>query len=146
MYKLVIDASVIVKALVPEMLSEKASDVMAAVATGKVISLAPDLVYFEVANAVCKKYRRQELSRDDVTDILEATGRLRLAIEPSLPILPIAVDIALDARIAVYDATYVAVATLHDAKVITADKKFADSLARTGLAEYVQWLGTVKAP
>jgi predicted nucleic acid-binding protein len=138
---LVIDASVIIKAFVPEILSDKAEEVMTRVADGEILLMAPDLLYAETGNILWKKHRLHELTVAEVDEIVDAISSLPIKIEASRPVMPLAVTIAIHSGITVYDAMYVTVARIYEKKLITADKKLVDRLATTEFSKYVQWLG-----
>jgi predicted nucleic acid-binding protein len=138
---LVIDASVVIKAYVPEILSNKAEEVMSRVADGELVLLAPDLLYPETGNILWKKGRLHELTLAEADEIVDAIIALPIRIEASRPVMPLAVAIAMQSGITVYDAMYVAVARIYETRVITADKKLVESLVKTEFSEYVQWLG-----
>jgi predicted nucleic acid-binding protein len=138
---LVIDASVVIKAYVPEILSNKAEEVMSRVADGELVLLAPDLLYPETGNILWKKRRLHELTPAEADEIVDAIIALPIRIEASRPVMPLAVAIAMQSGITVYDAMYVAVARIYETRVITADKKLVEALVKTEFSEYVQWLG-----
>jgi predicted nucleic acid-binding protein len=137
----VIDASVVIKAYVPEILSDKAAEVMTRVADGELVLLAPDLIYPETGNILWKKSRLHELTRAEVNEIVDAIAALPIKIEASRPVMPLAVAIAMQCGITVYDAMYVAVARIYETRMITADRKLVDALVKTEFSEHVQWLG-----
>ena len=137
---LVIDASVVIKAYVPEILSDKAEEVMLRVADGELVLLAPDLLYPETGNILWKKRRLHELTLAEVDEIVNAISALPIKIEASRPVMPLAVTIAMQSGITVYDAMYVAVARIYETRMITADKKLVDALLKTEFSGYVQWL------
>jgi predicted nucleic acid-binding protein len=141
---LVIDASVLIKFYVPEILSDKAEELLNRVAQGYVMLLAPDLIYPEVGNILWKKQRMKELTRPEVEEITDAIVSLPLKIEASKLLLPLAIDIGIAYRITVYDALYISMARVYETKMITADRKLADAMAKTDLKEYVSWLGSHK--
>jgi predicted nucleic acid-binding protein len=138
---LVIDASVVIKFYVPEILSDKAGEALARVEDGELLLYAPDLVYPETGNILWKKQRRRELTSEEVDEIANAFIALPMIIESSKPIIPLAVSIAMHSGITVYDAMYVAVARVYETKMITADKKLTDVLAKTEFKNDVLWLG-----
>ena len=120
---MVVDASVAVKWVVPEVGSEAASDLL-----GREL-WAPSLWLAEAANALRKKTRRGELTEDE--------GRLRakdLADAPvmsiELPILlPNAMRLAGDLGHSIYNCFYLAAALLRDTVLITADQRFVTKVA-----------------
>jgi predicted nucleic acid-binding protein len=138
---LVIDASVVIKFYVPEILSDEAVEALSRVTDGELLLYAPDLVYPETGNILWKKQYRRELTSEEVDEIANAIIALPMIIEPSKPIIPLAVSIAMHSGITVYDAMYVAVARVYETKMITADKKLTDALAKTEFKNDVLWLG-----
>ncbi|MEI8172518.1 MAG: type II toxin-antitoxin system VapC family toxin [Deltaproteobacteria bacterium] len=138
---LVIDASVLIKFYVPEILSDRAQEVMSWVADGKLMLLAPDLLYPETGNILWKKQRLHELTPDEVEEIVDAITSLPIKIEYSRQIMPLSVSIALHSGITVYDAMYVAVAGIYETKMITADRRLVGALEKTEFKNNVQWLG-----
>ena len=141
---LVIDASVLIKFYVPEILSDKAEELLNRVAQGDVMLLAPDLIYSEVGNILWKKQRMKELTRSEVEEITDAIVSLPLKIEASKLLLPLAIDIGIAYKITIYDALYLSMARIYEIKMMTADRKLADVMAKTDLKEYVAWLGSHK--
>jgi predicted nucleic acid-binding protein len=137
---LVIDASVVIKAYVPEILSEKAEEVMSRVADGELVLLAPDLLYSETGNILWKKRRLHELTLAEADEIVDAIIALPIRIEASRPVMPLAVAIAMQSGITVYDAMYVAVARIYETRMITADKKLVEALVKTEFSAYVSHL------
>ena len=142
--KLVIDANVLIKLYVPEVLSRKADSLFRDAENRRIDLIAPDLIYPEAGNILWKKQRLKELSRPDVEEITEAILSLPLVVEPVKLLLPLAVDIAIGYNITVYDAAYVALATVYKTTLVTGDKKLVDNLSRTILTKNLQWLGTYK--
>ena len=142
--KLVIDANVLIKLYVPEVLSQKADLLFRDAENRRVELIAPNLIYPEAGNILWKKQRLKELSRLDVKEITDALLSLPLVVEPVKLLLPLAVDIATGYNITVYDAAYVALATVYKTALITADKKLVDNLSKTILTKNLRWLGTYK--
>ena len=142
--KLVIDANVLIKLYVPEVLSQKADLLFRDAENRRVELIAPNLIYPEAGNILWKKQRLKELSRPDVKEITDALLSLPLVVEPVKLLLPLAVDIAIGYNITVYDAAYVALATVYKTTLVTADKKLVDNLSKTILTNNIRWLGTYK--
>ena len=142
--KLVIHANVLIKLYVPEVFSQRADSLFRDAENRRIELIAPDLIYPEAGNILWKKQRLKELSRPDVKEITEAILSLPLVVEPVKLLLPLAVDIAIGYNITVYDAAYVALATVYKTALITADKKLVDILSKTILTKNLRWLGTYK--
>ena len=141
---LVIDASVLIKFYVPEILSDRAERLLAKVGNKDIDLLAPDLIYPEAGNILWKKQRLRELTRPEVEEITDAILSLPLKIEASKSLLPLAVDIAIAYGTTVYDASYLSLAKVYKTTLITADRKLVDALAKTDLKDSVIWLGSYK--
>jgi len=139
---LVIDASVLIKFYIPEILSDKAEELLARVEQGDMMLLAPDLIYPEAGNILWKKQRMKELTRSEVEEITDAIVSLPLKVEASRSFLSLAMDIAITYRITVYDAIYIGMARVYEIKMMTADRKLVDAVDKTDLKEYVAWLGS----
>jgi len=139
---LVIDASVLIKFYIPEILSDKAEELLARVEQGDMMLLAPDLIYPEAGNILWKKQRMKELTRPEVEEITDAIVSLPLKIEASRRFLSLAMDIAITYRITVYDGIYISMARVYEIKMMTADRKLVDAVAKTDLKEYVAWLSS----
>ncbi len=122
----VVDASVAVKWVIPEVLSEQAQSVRG----GADRLLAPDLLLPEAANALWKKLTRREISAGEAAqaiDLLMASG---LDLRPSGPLLGRALALARRLRHPVYDCIYLALAQAEGATLITADRRLLASVAR----------------
>ena len=141
---LVIDASVLIKFYVPEILSDKAEELLTRMERGDVMLLAPDLIYPEVGNILWKKQRLKELTRSEVEEITDTIISLPLKIETSKLLLPLAIDIGTAYGVTIYDALYLSMARIYEIKMMTADRKLVDVMAKTDLKEYVGWLGSPK--
>jgi predicted nucleic acid-binding protein len=141
---LVIDASVLIKFYVPEVLFDRAERLLAKVEKGDIELSAPDLIYPEVGNILWKKNRLKELTHSEVEEITDAILSFPLKIEASKPLLPLALDIAIACGITVYDAIYVSLAKVYETAMMTADRKLIDALVKTELKDAITWLGSHK--
>ncbi len=141
---LVIDASVLIKFYVPEVLFGRAERLLAKVEKGDIELSAPDLIYPEVGNILWKKNRLKELTHSEVEEITDAILSFPLKIEASKPLLPLALDIAIACGITVYDAIYVSLAKVYETAMMTADRKLVDALVKTKLKDAITWLGSHK--
>jgi len=141
---LVIDASVLIKFYVPEILSDRAERLLAKVGNMDIDLLVPDLIYPEAGNTLWKKQRMKELTRSEVEEITDAILSLPLKIEASKSLLPLAVELATTYGITVYDALYISLTKVYETTLITADRKLAEGLDKTDLRDSVTWLGSYR--
>jgi predicted nucleic acid-binding protein len=139
---LIIDASVLIKFFVPEVLSAKAEQLLARVEEGSVKLFAPDLIYAEAGNTLWKKRRLKELTQSEVGKITDLIISIPLKIEASKALFPLAIDIAITYEVTVYDALYLSMAKVYETQMMTADRKLFDLTAKTNLKRSVMWLGS----
>jgi predicted nucleic acid-binding protein len=139
---LIIDASVLIKFFVPEVLSSKAEQLLARVEDGSVRLFAPDLIYAEAGNTLWKKHRLKELTQSEVGKITDLIISIPLKVEASKALFPLAIDIAIVYEVTVYDALYLSLAKVYETQMMTADKKLFDMTAKTNLKKSMMWLGS----
>lgn len=129
---IVVDASVVIKWFIPEADSDKAVKLRDRHIEGSLTLMAPDLLVYEVANALSY---HPDLSVDEIKEDLEALLMLDLdLIQPSGEFVS---SIAEDARkysVSVYDSSYLALAEATSSSLITADRKLYDKAKKAGLA------------
>lgn len=138
---LVIDASVLIKFFLPEVLSGQAEKILTQVEQGEIKLRAPDLIYPETGNILWKKHRRKELSRSEVEDISGSIESLPISIETSKPLMSLAIELGMAYGITVYDSMYMVVAKISESTLITADRKLVEQISKTDDRKYVTWLG-----
>lgn len=137
---LVVDASVLVKAYIPETGSDQAWGLLERLEAGEVELLAPDLIYPECGNILWKKVRRGEIEAADAREIADAMSELPLQIESARKLMPLALDIAIACGTTVYDSLYVSLANIYGTRVLTADQKLVNLLAGTPFRENIESL------
>jgi len=117
----VLDTSVVVKWYVEEEDSDKARILMQNHLDGKSTLVVPDLLIYEVANAL--KYSGA-FSEKEICESVQDLYDLKLDIIAPLPsVIYPAIKISLTKDIAFYDAFYLALAQEIKSPLITADKK-----------------------
>jgi predicted nucleic acid-binding protein len=99
--RLVVDASVVVKWFLPEVLAEAALPL----AASDRAFLAPELIGAEFANALWKKQLRREVEGPSAAGILDHFRRVAIETFSLIPLLPDAFAIASAAGHSVYDAS-----------------------------------------
>lgn len=134
MTQTIVDASVAVKWLVPESLS----DVAASVLEGPWRLCAPDLLFAEVGNVLWKKTRRCELTRAESAEALDTLLKVPFEIFPLAPLVPPAFELAASTGSTVYDCTYLVLAASLRAQLVTADRRFLAIQRRGPLRRYIR--------
>jgi predicted nucleic acid-binding protein len=115
----VIDASIAVKWVIPEVFSDLADRVR----DGTEDVLAPDLLLVEVANALWRKTTAREISAREADAAFDLVRRSGIDLRPAGPLLPRAMDLARRLDHSVYDCVYVALAEREEATLVTADQR-----------------------
>lgn len=120
--RLVVDASVGVKWVV----DEAGSDLAVSLIAGRSL-VVPDLFWIEAANALAAKVRRGELTRSQAQDAWHDLAHAPVSSKPATPesLVP-ALGMAHDFAHPIYDCIYLALGIAEHAKVVTADRRFAD--------------------
>lgn len=135
----VVDSSVAVKWVVPEVLSDEADRILA----GEHPLIAPDLLQVEAANALWKKAARKEISGREAGRALEVLAESAIVWWPTPPLLPRALEIARLLRHPVYDCVYLALAERERARLLTADRRLIDRAGSRKLGVAITDLRTV---
>jgi predicted nucleic acid-binding protein len=118
---LIIDASVAVKWFIPEPDSDKATKLRDRHIDGTLTLMAPDLLIYEVANALTY---HPELTTEDIKENIEALFMLDLdLIQPSSELAASAAEKARKHKVSLYDSSYIALAEATSSPLITADAK-----------------------
>ena len=121
----VVDASVAVKWVVPEVLSDHAERLLAS----EEELLAPDLLLVEAANALWKKAARREVTAAEAGRALDVLSSCGLVFRPMRPLLARALGLASRLNHPVDDCVYLALAESEHATLVTCDERL---LARLG--------------
>jgi len=122
---LVIDASVAVKWVLPEVGSEAANQLK-----GQDLA-APDLWLSEAANALWRRSRRGEFSAAQANQLIAELLEAPVVSSPIEADIAEALKIARDLGHPVYDCLYLACALRYDTRVVTGDIRFAAVAARS---------------
>jgi predicted nucleic acid-binding protein len=125
--ELVIDASVAIKWVAPEALSERA----VALLEGPRLA-APDLLVAECANILWKKVARSEMEGDAAIVAAQAIERVEIELVPMRLLLAESLKLALELDHPAYDCLYLALALARGCRFVTADGRLVNKLAQTG--------------
>lgn len=123
----VVDASVSVKWLVAEEGSDAADQLLA----GNDDLYAPRLMASEIANTLWRKVRLGEVEPAQAGILMAAVSEMPLRWYADETICADAVRLAVALDRPVYDCVYLALAHRIDARMVTADVRFANSLEAT---------------
>ncbi len=121
---LVVDASVALKWVLPE------DDREAALALiGSETLIAPDFIILEVANTLAMKARRGLMATAQAEAFLDTmTNDMGLTFWPSRSHMRAAHVLANLLNRSAYDSLYLAMASVANARLVTADRKFAEAV------------------
>jgi predicted nucleic acid-binding protein len=134
--RFVVDASVAVKWVLPEVHSE---DAFRLLDEGHYLE-APDLIWAELGNILWKKWRRGEVAREKVPVLLDALRGFPLRSAPCEPLVDLAWEIARDHNRSFYDSLYVAMAVQQGSLAVTADRRLYDALQGVDPALPILWV------
>lgn len=137
MTRVVVDASVAVKWLIPEEFSAHARMLLST----DYQLLAPDLLSAELGNALWKKHRRRELDSRTATRLLRDFSRIPIELHPAGHWANAALALALRYGVTVYDALYLALAAGNRSTLVTADRRLHDTCREGRLGLLVGWIG-----
>lgn len=134
--RLVVDASVATKWLFEEAGSSEAAHLRAA----SYDLVAPDLMPIEVANVVWKRVRQGKLPIESGRSMLRALRSAPVRMRRTRSLVDAAWEIAVQLERTMYDSLYLALAMALGARLVTADRRFYDSMVRSALSEHVLWI------
>jgi predicted nucleic acid-binding protein len=137
---IVVDASVASKWFIPEDNADDALELL-----GRPYELhAPDLIFLEVDNVLCKLIRRGLLPEEDGFDIHNRILTFPIRSYPSQNFREEAFQMAIETKRSIYDCLYLALAEALDGRMVTADAKFFQSLQSTPLRDRMLWVENLK--
>lgn len=134
---LVVDASVAAGWFANEEYSEAATSIL----SNKNDLHVPDFFYLEMDNVVCKWAQRGIVTLPEGEEIRAAVRAVPMRSHPFGDLLDTAWRMANRTRRSVYDCAYVALAAALGGRMITADRRLYDALARGPLRKSVMWVG-----
>ncbi len=142
---LVLDTSVAVKWYLPEELHDEAIGLLRRAEVGDVELLAPGTVQPEFFNALWWQHRREGLPLASVRDLWGRFALDPVVLYASEDLMPRAAEIALQTRVIIYDALFLALAENSETVVVTVDGKLLKVLEGTPYAHLVHHLTDVSS-
>jgi predicted nucleic acid-binding protein len=122
-----VDASVAVKWLVTEAFSDEAARLL----DENLTLIAPEVLFAEATNALWAMCRRGDIGRTDFAQAVEVLKTAPLAFPASMrQLAPAAARLAVDLDHPAYDCFYLALAVQEQYTVVTADRRFFDTVHR----------------
>lgn len=132
----VVDASVSIKWFIEEVHAEAARCLLA----DSYELIVPDLWWPECGNILWKKVQRAELTADEARLVREGFDQQVIRIFPSVLLIELALEIALDSSRSVYDSLYLALALYTNCQLVTADRRLFNALQETYYAAHLMWV------
>lgn len=138
----VVDASVVVKWLI----AEKFSDQSASLLDRDLNLIAPELVFAEAANALWTLWKRGDIGKDDQAEAIDLLKAAPIGVPYTMRQLAASAGrLAVDLNHPVYNCFYLALALQEQYPVITADRKFFDTVqAHPYLRDQIEHVGNLK--
>ena len=137
--EVVVDASIVVKWFVEEEGSDKALRLRDKYIDGEISIIAPELIIFEVLNALYYKRLFSESEMKEISEALEAYSFTLYSLKGEYAEKTI--ETAVENGITIYDASYVALAMIRDTYLYTADEKLIEKLK----GEYLKHVKSIKS-
>jgi predicted nucleic acid-binding protein len=128
---LVVDASVAIKSIFPEEGSDRARALRHSYRL-----VAPQIIYAECLNAVWKKVRRAELTKQEASKAAMFIDAMSVEAVSLRELIPLAIELSLTLDHPVYDCFYLALAIVQQCPVVTADVKLHRKVHAVLPAEY----------
>jgi predicted nucleic acid-binding protein len=127
---LVVDASVVAKWFIPEEDSDKAIRLRNRHIEGSLTLMAPDLIVYEVANALAY---HPDVADEDLREDVEALFMIDLdLVFPSTELMASIAEGARRHAISVYDSSYLALAEFTATNLVTADRRLYEKVEEKG--------------
>jgi predicted nucleic acid-binding protein len=133
----IVDASTLVAAFFPDEQQAEAQALIRDHVIGRLQLAAPDLLLYEVTNAVVQARRRGRISDEQAADILSSFEGLNIVLRPVTwqQVLPLAQRFDRSA----YDAAYLALAEATDQPLVTGDLRMYNAVREH--LDWVKWIG-----
>ena len=134
---MIVDASVLLSAFFPDEAQPQAQALLRQHAAGQVRLKAPELIVYEVSNAVWQAERRGRIPEAQATEILQTTAALHIDLQPLEwgEMLPLARRFGRSA----YDAAYLTLAEKLNEQLVTGDKRLYNAVHQQ--LDWVVWIG-----
>jgi len=136
----VIDASVAVKWLIEEVDTNSSL----ALHGEAFVRIAPDYLILECTNAVAKKTKHGDMSKQQARELVNGLESLPISLIPSNQIRTAALELAIELKQSIYDCLYLALAVYNNCQLVTADKNFYKATQKTPFGKHVVELSQLR--
>jgi predicted nucleic acid-binding protein len=126
--KYVVDSSVAIKCVLPEVDSSVAIRLLDEFQAGAHELIAPDIFVPEIADALATAERQGRIKTGQSAIFLNDILQNGPAYLSTTPLLMRAMELSISKRRAVYDCAYLALAEVEQCELVTADEQFARGL------------------
>lgn len=138
MINYVIDASTAIKWYIPEPWHEKAVIYLRMLEQMKANLYAPDLIVSEIGNTLWKKCLTGELTSGEAREISDTIAEMfPVRLVDCTFLLPAAMEIATTYHINIYSSVYLALASIKNAILVTADRNLFKGVGHTVFKDLV---------
>jgi predicted nucleic acid-binding protein len=132
--ELVIDASVLIQIYVLEPTTARAKTLVSGLIKPEPDELhVPEFRLLECANILWKHVRFSRMTVAHAQESIQRMRGLTLTIHPAASLLPRALEIGLDHKIAIYDSLYIALAESLKYPLVTADENQSRAASTVGV-------------
>lgn len=130
----VVDASVATALYVRDPLSRQAKSVVSQVERSGDQLSAPDLLVYEVANAIWKRARRDAIRPEEAVAAIDELLRLDVQLHPGSLLARAALALAMAHDLTAYDASYLALCASLGGTLLTGDTGLSATAGSAGFA------------
>ena len=138
----VVDTSIALKWVLEEVDSDKADTLLAEWIKKGMLIIAPDLLAYEITNALYRKVRKGEITLDRAKEALAeiSLAEIEFDFSPDFALSTRAIELANHFNLpATYDSRYLALAERKGCELWTADLRMWNSVK--GKLDWVRWMG-----
>jgi len=135
----IVDASVAAKWFIEEEHSEAALSVL----NEQNQLHAPDFLLLEMDSIICKWIRRSAVTPSEGAEVRDAFRRYPIQHHPFGRLLDPSFAIASLTGQSIYDCLYVALATILNTAMLTADRRLYEGLRNGPLKKHIAWIGDI---
>jgi predicted nucleic acid-binding protein len=135
---IVVDASVLIAAFLPDEVEAKATELLEDLQYGRAVAVVPALFYQEISNALLMAYRRKRIQRDRFLAYLRVIASLPILVDTAAAtqgttMLTVS-QLAEQHTLTTYDASYLEVAMRRGLPLATLDAALAKVALGVGVA------------